>query len=94
MGRICKCGMVKGHVLYHAAAVLVGGHGFKEGFFCVEYAKAGFRIEFVPGEDVEVAVEVLDIYGEMGYGLGAIDQYRDIVGMSGGYNFFDGVDGA
>ena len=45
-------------------------------------------------EGKEVAPQLLDVDGEVGYALGSIDKDRYAVGVGGGDDMFHGVDSA
>lgn len=62
--------------------------------FAVEDACAGGAVEFVAGEGIEVAVEVLDVDWHMGDGLAAVDKEEGADIVSHGGHFLDWIDGA
>src|ERR1700722_6946486 len=65
----------------HLAAAIVGPHRREMRVLSIEHADAGRTVELVAGEDVEVAVDIPDIDGQMNAGLAAVDQDRDTAGM-------------
>jgi hypothetical protein len=48
----------------------------------------------VTREHIEVTVQILDVNGQVGRRLGAVDQDRNIPGVRQCYNCFHGIDGA
>ena len=64
--------MIAVHVLDHLAAALVRRHLVQEGLPAPQCANPGRATHLVPGEGVEVAPERLNVDGEVGRALGAV----------------------
>ena len=78
----------------HVAATLVGGHGIEDRFLPVQHAHAGWPIDFVRGERVEVAVQSLNVHSQVRHALSAVDHHDRPVLVGHGDHFLNGVDGA
>ena len=68
--------LFEGDGLDHLAAALVRRHPLEQGFLAVEDADTGRAEELVPGEGIEVAVQLLYVDGEVRHGLGAVEDGR------------------
>lgn len=60
----------------------------------IECSDPGRSENLVTGEHEEIRVHGLDIDGQMGRGLGAVDQNRHAAGMGQGYDLLDRIDRA
>src|SRR5439155_13710860 len=58
----------------HVAAALPGRHRVEQGRLAVKHADARRTVDLVSGEDVEVAIEVLDVDRQVRYRLGAVQK--------------------
>src|SRR5262245_18558183 len=78
----------------HLTAALVGSQGFEELLASVEHADAGGPAHLVPGQDQEIAADLLDVHSPMASALGGVDQCGDAQLAGTGAEFGDWVDGA
>ena len=74
-------GALKGNVLYHLAATLIGRHLLQQLLAAIHNSHAHRSIHLVTRKAVEVAPQLLHIDGKMRYCLRSVDQYRYPVAM-------------
>ena len=60
----------------HLAAGQEGRHRFKERATRPERARTRWAEHLVPGEDVEIGIDRLDIHRHVGHGLGAVNEHQ------------------
>ena len=87
-------GFLERHRQDHVAAALEGLHFLKQRGLAVKHANAGWPAQLVAREGIEVAVQVLHIYGQVRRGLRAIDQHRHTALVRQRDHLFDRVDAA
>lgn len=75
LGNLRKSRPLEGHRADHLAPELVGSQTIEPVHLPVQGADAGRTVHLVAREDVEVAVEVHDVYTQVGHSLGTIDQH-------------------
>src|SRR5436190_2723703 len=68
----------------HSTAGLIRRHFVQPFTFAVQDAAAGRRVHFVSGENVKIAIQILNIDGKMRHALRSIDQNRHTVFVSSG----------
>src|SRR5216684_7973581 len=81
VGQLVVDRLLEGHRTDHVATALVRRHGIQQSGFAIKNADAGRTIYLVTGENVEVAIQSLDVHFEMRHSLGPIDQHRDVPAM-------------
>ena len=86
--------LLEADVADHVAARLVRRHQFQMLRLAVEDADAGRAVHLVPGEDVEIAVQVLHIDAQMRHRLGAVDEDDNAVLVGELDDFLDRIDRA
>src|SRR3979409_2190915 len=72
MRRLAVGDAILRHLADHLAPAIKGRHGGQMPMLAVEHADAGRSVELVPGDDVEVAVEIADVDVEVNRPLRAV----------------------
>src|SRR6266446_6680425 len=78
IGQLVVDGLLEGYGTDHVAAALIRRHGVEQSGFAIQNADPSRTIDLVTGENVEVAIQDLDVHFEMRHGLGSIDQHRNV----------------
>ena len=94
IGQVGVRGVVKGDVVDHLPAALIGRYPLQPLPLAVEDADAGRAVDLVPAESEEVAVPRLHVYRPMGDGLSGIDEAGDTVSVSYVDDLAHRIDGA
>ena len=77
--RYVVLGALDGHVFDHVATTLPGLHLFQQFPTSIDHADAVGTINLVSAEDEEVCPQLLNIHGCVGYRLGTVYQYGDLM---------------
>ena len=81
---------VNGNGLNHLPAALVWRHGVEHLRFGVKHTDAGRAIRLVAGENIKIAVEVLDVHAHVHGRLAAINEHGDAARVRQPHNLLDG----
>jgi hypothetical protein len=82
------------HLANHLAAAVEGRHRREMLMLAVERADTGRPVQFVTGDDIEIAIDVADIDIQVHGRLRAIDEHRDSPRMRDPHHLLDRHDGA
>ena len=81
-------------MLNHLATTLIGRETVEPFLLAIEDADSCGAVHLMTGESEEVAIEVLDIDGEVGNALGTVDHHRNPMLMGDADDVLNGIDGS
>src|SRR6266700_6207340 len=92
--RLAVCDVIPMHLADHLAAAIEWRHGREVLVLAVKRADAGRSVQFMAGDDIEIAVDVADIDVHVDGRLRAVDKHRDSPRMRNPDHLLDWYHGA